>query len=163
MIKGIMGNYEDTIAAISTPPGEGGIGIVRMSGPLSLSIMKRLFMPFSVNSVEKEFNPAPRHAYFGKFMDRNGKLIDDVICIYFEGPRTYTREDMVEIQAHGSPVSLRKILNSVIGEGCRIADPGEFTKLAFMNGRIDLSQAEAVMDLISAKTDTPYGLSLIHI
>ena len=160
MIKGIMENYEDTIAAISTPPGEGGIGIVRMSGPLSLSIMKRLFMPFSVNSVEKEFNPAPRHAYFGKFMDRNGKLIDDVICIYFEGPRTYTREDMVEIQAHGSPVSLRKILNSVIGEGCRIADPGEFTKLAFMNGRIDLSQAEAVMDLISAKTDTPYGIAL---
>ncbi len=160
MIKNIMEKYEDTIAAISTPPGEGGIGIVRISGPLSLGIMKKLFKTSSIRSGEKEAFPIPRHAYFGRFMDNNDELIDDVICIYFEGPRTYTREDMVEIQAHGSPVSLRKILSAVIEAGARIAEPGEFTKLAFMNGRIDLSQAEAVMDLISAKTDTPHGIAI---
>lgn len=152
--------YEDTIAAISTPPGEGGIGIVRMSGPASLNIMKKLFEPSRASGNYEAFLPAPRHAYFGEFKDARGSVIDDVICIYFKAPRTYTREDMVEIQAHGSPVSLRKILNAVINEGCRIAEPGEFTKLAFMNGRIDLSQAEAVMDLISAKTDTPHGIAV---
>ena len=112
--------YKDTIAAISTPAGEGGIGIVRMSGPLSLSIMKKLFAPFSKGRksnikerLAEDFIPKPRYAYFGTFSDSNGDIIDDVICIYFKEPSSYTREDMVEIQAHGSPVSLRKILNSL--------------------------------------------------
>lgn len=159
--------YKDTIAAISTPAGEGGIGIVRMSGPLSLSIMKKLFVPFSKGRksnikerLAEDFIPKPRYAYFGTFSDSNGEIIDDVICIYFKEPSSYTREDMVEIQAHGSPVSLRKILNSLVSEGARIAEAGEFTKLAFMNGRIDLSQAEAVMDLISAKADAPHGIAI---
>lgn len=151
--------YRDTIAAISTPPGEGGIGIVRMSGPLSLSIMEKLFVPANIE-ISNTFSYAPRHAYFGYFNDNSGNLIDDVICLYLKAPHTYTREDMVEIQAHGSPVSLRLILKALLSAGCRLAEPGEFTKLAFMNGRIDLSQAEAVMDLISAKTDTPHGIAL---
>lgn len=152
-------NYSDTIAAISTPPGEGGIGIVRMSGPLSLSIMEKLFKPANIK-ISNDFSFEPRHAYFGYFNDNRGNVIDDVICIYLKAPHTYTREDMVEVQAHGSPVSLKLILNALLSAGCRLAEPGEFTKLAFMNGRIDLSQAEAVMDLISAKTDTPHGIAL---
>ena len=143
----------DTIAAISTAPGEGGIGIVRVSGPESRSLMKRLM--FSCPEVIK-----PRYAYFGRVVrdssDPDAAVIDEAIFLYMKAPASYTGEDMLEIQGHGSNVSLRAILSAILSSGLpnvRMADPGEFTKLAFLNGKMDLSQAEAVIDIIKAKTD----------
>ena len=143
----------DTIAAISTAPGEGGIGIVRVSGPESRSLMKRLM--FSCPEDIK-----PRYAYFGKVVrdssDPDAAVIDEAIFLYMKAPASYTGEDMLEIQGHGSNVSLRAILSAILSSGLpniRMADPGEFTKLAFLNGKMDLSQAEAVIDIIKAKTD----------
>lgn len=143
----------DTIAAISTPVGEGGIGIVRLSGSKALSIMKEVFTPLP-EEVE------PRHAYFGKVINvKDNSIIDEAICIYMNAPHSYTCEDVVEIQAHGGTVSLRMILRNVINAGARIAEPGEFTKLAFLNGRIDLIQAEAVIDVIKAKSEVPLSIA----
>lgn len=146
----------DIIAAISTPPGQGGVGIVRISGDGSLGIMKKVFF-------ECPQDPAPRHVYFGHVVDpaKTGPeaVIDEAVFIYMKAPHSYTCEDVVEIQAHGGPVGLKKILRTVIRNGARLAEPGEFTKLAFMNGRLDLTQAEAVMDIISAKTDVPYTIA----
>lgn len=143
----------DTIAAISTAPGEGGIGIVRVSGPGSKSLMKRLML-----SCPEEIEP--RHAYLGKVVkdssDARSEIIDEAIFLYMQEPASYTGEDMLEIQGHGSNVSLKAILAAVLDSGVpgvRMADPGEFTKLAFLNGKMDLSQAEAVIDIIKAKTD----------
>ena len=143
----------DTIAAISTAPGEGGIGIVRVSGPESASLMKRLML-----SCPEEIEP--RHAYLGKVVkdssDARSEIIDEAIFLYMQEPASYTGEDMLEIQGHGSNVSLKAILAAVLDSGVpgvRMADPGEFTKLAFLNGKMDLSQAEAVIDIIKAKTD----------
>ena len=143
----------DTIAAISTAPGEGGIGIVRVSGPESKSLMKRLMF-----SCPEEIKP--RYAYFGKVVrdsaDPDAPVIDEAIFLYMKAPASYTGEDMLEIQGHGSNVSLRAILSAILSSGLpnvRMADPGEFTKLAFLNGKMDLSQAEAVIDIIKAKTD----------
>jgi len=146
----------DVIAAISTPPGQGGVGIVRISGDGSLGIMKKVFSHCPED-------PAPRHVYFGHVVDpdKTGPeaIIDEAVFIYMKAPHSYTCEDVVEIQAHGGPVGLKKILRTVIRNGARLAEPGEFTKLAFMNGRLDLTQAEAVMDIISAKTDLPYTIA----
>ena len=143
----------DTIAAISTAPGEGGIGIVRVSGPESKSLMKRLM--FSCPEDIK-----PRYAYFGRVVrdsaDPYAAVIDEAIFLYMKAPASYTGEDMLEIQGHGSNASLRAILSAILSSGLpnvRMADPGEFTKLAFLNGKMDLSQAEAVIDIIKAKTD----------
>ncbi|MBR3201360.1 MAG: tRNA uridine-5-carboxymethylaminomethyl(34) synthesis GTPase MnmE [Mogibacterium sp.] len=143
----------DTIAAISTAPGEGGIGIVRVSGPESMSLMKRLML-----SCPEETEP--RHAYLGKVVkdssDPKAEVIDEGIFLFMKAPASYTGEDMLEIQGHGSNVSLKAILAAVLESGLpnvRMADPGEFTKLAFLNGKMDLSQAEAVIDIIKAKSD----------
>lgn len=143
----------DTIAAISTPVGEGGIGIVRLSGPKSQEILQQVFTPLP--EVIK-----PRHAYFGNVINiTDNSIIDEAICIYMKAPHSYTCEDVVEIQAHGGTVSLRMILRDVISAGARIAEPGEFTKLAFLNGRIDLIQAEAVIDVIKAKSEIPLSIA----
>ena len=143
----------DTIAAISTAPGEGGIGIVRVSGPESASLMRRLML-----SCPEEIEP--RHAYHGKIVkdssDSAAEVIDEGIFLFMKAPASYTGEDMLEIQGHGSNVSLRAILAAILESGLpavRMADPGEFTKLAFLNGKMDLSQAEAVIDIIKAKSD----------
>lgn len=136
----------DTITAIATPLGEGGIGVVRIGGDDSLAIMKKLFK-------ECPENVEPRHAYFGHVVKEDGEIIDEAVFIYMKGPASYTGEDMVEIQAHGSNVSLRHIVREAINRGARMAEPGEFTKLAFLNGKLDLSQAEAVIDIIKARTD----------
>ncbi len=143
----------DTIAAISTAPGEGGIGIVRVSGPESESLMKRLML-FCPEKIR------PRYAYFGKIVrdsaDPDSGVIDEGIFLHMKAPASYTGEDMLEIQAHGSNVSLRAILAAILGSGLpdvRTAEPGEFTKLAFLNGKMDLSQAEAVIDIIKARSD----------
>lgn len=141
----------DTIAAISTALGEGGIGIVRISGPRSLEIMREIF-------AECPEIVKPRYAYFGHIVEDNSELIDEAIFLYMIGPASYTGEDMLEIQAHGSNVSLRKILRETIHKGARLAEPGEYTKLAFLNGKMDLSQAEAVIDIIKAKTE--YSLEI---
>ena len=143
---------ERTIAAISTAYGESGIGIVRMSGPQAKSIAQKIFAP-SGAAAGKPFAFRPRYMHYGCIRDpKTGDTVDEVLCIYMKAPHTYTGEDLVEIQCHGSMVSLRKILALCLENGAEIAERGEFTKLAFLNGRIDLAQAEAVIDVIKAKT-----------
>ncbi|MDI3480854.1 MAG: tRNA modification GTPase [Tepidanaerobacteraceae bacterium] len=139
----------ETIVAISTPLGEGGIGIVRMSGDKSFEITKKIFVPAKEIKDIKS-----RHLYLGHIIDpEKGYKIDEVLTAFFKSPHTYTREDMVEINCHGGVAAQKKILELVVKYGARIAEPGEFTKRAFLNGRIDLSQAEAVIDIIRSKTE----------
>ncbi len=147
---------EDTIAAIATAPGEGGIGVVRISGEKSRAILEQIF-----SREKNEYDIIPRMMHYGFVCDNfSGELIDEVMAVYFKEPYSYTAEDVVEIQCHGSMVSLRKILSLVLKNGARIAEPGEFTKRAFLNGRLDLSQAEAVIDLIRAKSDKSFDVAL---
>lgn len=142
---------DDTIAAISTPLGEGGIGIVRLSGKDAIAIVERLFM----SPKGKRLSDAKSHTIsYGFIMDiLTGEKVDEVLVSVMKAPNTYTREDVVEINCHGGFLSLRKTLELVIREGARLAEPGEFTKRAFLNGRIDLAQAEAVADLVRSKTE----------
>jgi len=142
--------FNDTIAAISTPIGEGGIGIVRLSGPLSFKIADEIFQ--GGHTKEKPSQFASYTTHYGYILN-GGTKIDEVILTVMRAPRTYTREDVVEINCHGGIVPLRKVLELVIKKGARLAQPGEFTKRAFLNGRIDLAQAEAVIDIIRARTD----------
>ncbi len=136
-----------TIAAISTAYGEAGIGIVRMSGPGALDILKKVF-----RSKKGELPSCdPRHMYYGLVQD-NGSVIDEALAVYMDAPYTYTGEDVAEIQCHGGNISVKNILSLVLEKGAVLADRGEFTKRAFLNGKMDLSQAEAVIDLIKAKT-----------
>ncbi|MEE3362148.1 MAG: tRNA uridine-5-carboxymethylaminomethyl(34) synthesis GTPase MnmE [Anaerovoracaceae bacterium] len=144
---------EDTIAAISTAFGEGGIGIVRMSGENAKQIMDKVFVSDS--------EPRDRRLTYGHIVDPDtGETIDEVLAVYMKAPDTYTKEDIVEIDNHGSVVALRKTLSLVLRCGARLAEKGEFTKRAFLNGRIDLTQAEAVMDVVSAKTDSSYDTAV---
>jgi tRNA modification GTPase len=139
---------EETIAAISTPFGVSGIGIVRISGSQSEAIAKKIFRPKKDSSYF-----ISHHFHYGEIVDsQNGNPIDEVLIVLMKSPRTYTREDIVEIHCHGGYFILQKVLELVLREGARMAHPGEFTKRAFLNGRIDLTQAEAVIDLIRAKT-----------
>ncbi|HXG94871.1 MAG TPA: tRNA uridine-5-carboxymethylaminomethyl(34) synthesis GTPase MnmE, partial [Blastocatellia bacterium] len=136
----------DTIAAISTPPGRGGIGVVRVSGADSLRIASEIFE--SRASID-----APNRAQFGHIIDpATGEHVDEAILTYFKAPHSYTGEDVVEISCHGSPVVLSRVLELVTARGARIAEPGEFTFRAFFNRRIDLAQAQAVRDVINAQT-----------
>ncbi len=141
----------DTIAAISTPPGEGAIGIVRLSGPDSLEIADRVFKSPS----GKKLKDVRSHTiHYGHIIDpRENKTIEEVMVSVMRAPKTFTREDVVEINCHGGFLSVNRVLELLLSMGARLAEPGEFTKRAFLNGRIDLSQAEATMDLIRAKTD----------
>ncbi|MDF2953851.1 MAG: tRNA U34 5-carboxymethylaminomethyl modifying GTPase MnmE/TrmE [Thermodesulfobacterium sp.] len=147
---------EDTIAAIATPPGRGAIGVIKISGDLALSILKKIFRPF------KPRNKFESHRlYYGFIVDpRDDKVIDEVLVCYMKKPKTYTREDVVEIYAHSGYYILKKILELVLIAGARPAEPGEFTLRAYLNGRIDLSQAEAIQELVSAKTETALNLAL---
>ncbi len=153
----------DTIAAISTPIGESGIGIVRISGPKALRIAQELFRDKKLNKKKiKEFSNYTVH--YGFVVDPGSEeKIDEVILVLMKKPQTYTREDTVEFNCHGGILSLRKVLETVINYGARMAEPGEFTKRAFLNGRIDLSQAEAVIDLIQAKTESSLSSSLAQL
>jgi len=145
--KRVIPQEADTIAAISTPFGESGIGIVRLSGPLAEAIAHRLFKP------KKDHASLTSHSFhYGEIVDPQGHPIDEVLLVLMKAPKTYTREDIVEIHCHGGYFILQKVLELVLREGARMAHPGEFTKRAFLNGRIDLTQAEAVIDLIRAKT-----------
>jgi len=144
----------DTIAAISTPRGEGGIGIIRISGDKSFEILDKIFNTKNPN----------RDLGFYKFnygfIHDNGKIVDEVMAVRMKAPKTYTCEDVVEINCHGGHLISEKVLELVLKNGARHAEQGEFTKRAFMNGRIDLSQAEAVMDIIQGKTEKSISLSL---
>lgn len=178
---------EETIAAIATAPGEGGIGIVRISGENAKEILDRIFIRVRKEYVNQKQNGAgtgsegrkkdlflpdaqnetigeeilPRRMHYGCIRDNfSGALIDEVMAVWFKAPYSYTAEDVVEIQCHGSLVSLRKILALTLKNGARLAEPGEFTKRAFLNGRLDLSQAEAVIDLIRAKSDRSFDVAL---
>ncbi|HEX8892697.1 MAG TPA: tRNA uridine-5-carboxymethylaminomethyl(34) synthesis GTPase MnmE [Terriglobales bacterium] len=138
---------DDTIVAIATPAGRGGIGVVRLSGPEATAIAKPMVRLAQANEFQ------PNRAYFGELIDpaTNGR-IDEVVVIYFAKPHSYTTDDVVEISCHGSPVVLKHVLETAVARGARPAEPGEFTMRAFLNGRIDLTQAEAVRDLIDAQT-----------
>ena len=153
----------DTIAAISTPIGESGIGIVRISGPKALEIAQELFRDKKLNKTKiKDFSNHTVH--YGFVVDPgSGEKIDEVILVLMKKPQTYTREDIIELNCHGGILSLRKVLETAINCGARMAEPGEFTKRAFLNGRIDLSQAEAVIDLIQAKTERSLSSSLAQL
>lgn len=147
--------YDDTIAAISTAPGQGGIGIVRLSGPRAGEILSDLFVPYHRRQPAK----TPRRLTLGHIVDpETGQRVDEVLAAYLPAPHTYTREDMAEIQGHGGPAALQAILSLCLARGARMASPGEFTARAFLNGRITLDQAEAVVDVIQARTQA--GLSL---
>ncbi|MFZ7133501.1 MAG: tRNA uridine-5-carboxymethylaminomethyl(34) synthesis GTPase MnmE [Eubacteriales bacterium] len=149
--------YEDTIAAISTPVGFSGIGIVRISGKDAFVIIEKLFH----SKYNKEDINVDRKLYYGHIIHpQNNTVIDEVLVSRMSKPNTYTKENVVEINCHGGMISVKKILNLLIENGARLAEPGEFTKRAFLNGRIDLTQAEAVMDIINAKTDQSLELSM---
>ncbi len=139
----------DTICAVSTPPGEGGISIIRLSGPNSLAIFEKIFKP-----KKKAKKPASNELRFGYVHDPlSGTDIDEVLAVFMKAPGTYTREDVVEIHSHGGFAAQSAIMAAILGQGARLAEPGEFTKRAFLNGRIDLIQAEAVLDIIKSETD----------
>ena len=145
---------EETIAAIATAYGEGGIGIVRISGPKTFEILEKVFIPARSGIINRKLT-------YGYVEDpKSGQKIDEVLAVFMKEPYTYTKEDVAEIHCHGSMVSLRKTLELVLRQGARMADPGEFTKRAFLNGRLDSSQAEAVIDLIRAKTDKTFDVAL---
>lgn len=147
---------EDTIAAVATAYGEGGIGIIRISGEEALPILQEIF---EFHGDTDTF--ISRRMTYGKIIDKEkNQIIDEVLAVYMKGPKTYTAEDVVEINCHGSMVSLRKTLALVLRKGARLAEPGEFTKRAFLNGRLDLSQAEAVIDMIRAKTDKSFDVAV---
>ena len=144
----------DTIAAISTPVGEGGIGIVRISGPASLPVARSIFRAKSNGGLKSH-----RFSYGDVVEPATGDLVDEAMVVFMKCPNSYTREDVVEIQCHGGTLVVSRILSLAIAQGARLAEPGEFTKRAFLNGRIDLVQAEAVMDVISSRTDASLALA----
>ena len=138
----------NTIAAISTPAGTGGISIVRMTGDKTLEIINEIFRPVNKRSIDSVKDN--RYLRYGHIIDDDGEIVDEVMVAFMAAPATYTREDVCEINCHGSFVAVKEILNLLLDKGCDLAEPGEFTKRAFLNGRIDLSQAEAVLDIINS-------------
>jgi tRNA modification GTPase len=149
-------SLDDTIAAVATPIGSGGIGIVRLSGPEAHAILERVFRPA---------RPLlPLQLTYGHIVDPQGaQVVDEVLAAYMPAPRTYTRQDVVEIDCHGGPVPLRRVLDLCLAHGARPAGPGEFTLRAFLNGRIDLAQAEAVADVVAAKTEAGLRIAVAQL
>ena len=150
----------DTICAIATAIGEGGIAIIRISGERALDITSRVFKAKSNQDIKEMKSYTMKYGHI--YDIDNGDLIDEVIVSYMKGPKSFTAEDVIEINCHGGVVSTNKVLETVIKAGARLAEPGEFTKRAFLNGRIDLSQAEAVIDIIRAKTDLAMKSALMQ-
>ncbi len=139
----------DVITAIATPPGKGGIGIIRISGSSALEVANKVFIPKNDNILNKKHG----EFVYGDIISQSGELIDHGIALVMLNKKSFTGEDTIELQAHGGTVVLRSIISSVVQAGARIADPGEFSKRAFLNGKIDLTQAEAICDIINAKSD----------
>ena len=152
-------NLEDTISAISTATGNGGIGLVRMSGKEAIEIADKLF----VSPKGKKLSEQKSHTIHFGTIEVDGKVVDEVLVSVMKAPNTYTREDVVEINTHGGYRAVTAVLNATIKAGCRMAEPGEFTKRAFLNGRIDLTQAEAVIDIINAKTDKAKDAAVLRL
>ena len=142
--------YEaDTIAAIATPPGVGGIGVIRLSGPRAIDIAQRVFVRPQGRVVSRLVS---HRVQYGFVVDGQGVRVDEVMLCVMRQPRSYTREDVAEISCHGGLLASQRVLETVLAQGARVAEPGEFTKRAFVNGRLDLAQAEAVIDVINART-----------
>ncbi|GLV58605.1 tRNA modification GTPase MnmE [Dictyobacter sp. S3.2.2.5] len=149
--------HNDTIAAIATPPGVGGVGVIRVSGSEAFELVLPLFKR---PAGQSELPPSHKLT-FGHIIDPHTReILDEVLVVFMRAPHTYTREHVVEIQGHGGPLILRRILHAVLAQGARMANPGEFTMRAFLNGRLDLAQAEAVMDLIGSETEAGQRLAL---
>ena len=143
--------HDDTIAAIATPLGEGGLAVVRISGAAAFAVADKIFIPSGKSSLKSSL--APTHTiHYGKIV-RHGKTIDEVLLSVLRAPRTFTRENTVEISCHGGILPAKLVLDTILENGARLADPGEFTRRAFLNGRLDLAQAEAVADLIHSRTE----------
>ena len=142
---------DDTIAAVATPLGEGGLAVIRISGPEALAVADRSFAPAGEASV-KPSSAATHTIHFGHVV-RDGQTVDEALLAVMRAPRTFTREDVVEITCHGGILAAKMVLDTVLANGARLAEPGEFTRRAFLNGRIDLAQAEAVADLIHSRTE----------
>ena len=146
---------DHTIAAVATPYGEGGIGIIRVSGEESERILLEIFRSASDKSL------VPRMLTYGHIHHpETGEILDEVLAVFMKGPGTYTGEDVAEIHCHGSIVALRRVLYLVLERGARLAEPGEFTKRAFLNGRLDLVQAEAVIDLVKARSEKGFDVAI---
>lgn len=151
----------DTIAAIATPPGDGGIGIVRISGENAGFVADKIF-----KALKKGFsvlNFKTHQAVYGNVIDDKGNIMDEALCLAMWAPNSYTRENVVEIQSHGGSFVVHRILELALNNGARMAQPGEFTKRAFLNGRLDLSQAQSVMDIIQARTDASLRMASGHL
>lgn len=161
-----------TIAAIATPPGHGGIGIIKISGPESISIGLSVFRPIADSNDSNHhskhclasFSPKSRYLYYGNVVDGVSEcVLDEALFVVMRAPCSYTAENVVEIQSHAGPVVLKAILRLLIKKGVRLAEPGEFTRRAFLNGRIDLTQAEAVADIINARSEKAIDMAMAHI
>lgn len=154
----MLGN---TIAAIATPPGSGGVGIIRISGSEALNVLRGVFRPLAEKKgeSEKQFIYEPRRLYLGEVFDKQGSLLDQALGVYMPAPHSYTGEDVAELQCHGGYVVCREILASVLSAGAHLAEPGEFTSRAFINGKLSLDQAEAVIDIIEAKSSEALKIS----
>src|SRR6266496_1682555 len=144
-MHGKLMGWDDTIVALATPPGVGAIGVIRLSGTDAISITNKLF-------PSKDLSAQPSHSLHVGFIKDKDKTIDEVVVSLYKNPRSYTGEDVIEISGHGSPYVLQQIIDACIKRGARLAKPGEFTQRAFLNGKIDLTQAEAVADLIASNT-----------
>ena len=143
-------NQGNTIAAISTGMTPSGIGIVRVSGPKAIEAADRIYRP---KDKKKKLADQPSHTVHYGYIEEKGEILDEVLITLFRAPRSFTAEDTVEINCHGGVYALKRVLEAVLDQGVRPADPGEFTKRAFLNGRIDLSRAEAVMDVIQSQNE----------
>ena len=143
---------DDTIAAIATAPGIGGIGVIRISGADAAVVLRRLFEPRRPENLHPDGSFPSHRLCYGTVRDRQGAVLDEVMAVFMRAPHTYTREDVAEIQCHGSYLVLQAILAEILAAGARAAQPGEFTKRAFLAGRIDLTRAEAVIDLLQAQS-----------
>ena len=148
---------QNTICAVATPPGEGGVSVIRISGDGALAIMKAVFCP--INGTVDDFTPRPRYLHLGHIKNIKGEIIDEVLGVYMPAPHSYTGEDVVEIQCHGGYVVTEEIIKSLLAAGAVMAEPGEFTQRAFINGRLNLTQAEAIIDIIQAKSAAALEIS----
>ncbi|MCU0373431.1 MAG: tRNA uridine-5-carboxymethylaminomethyl(34) synthesis GTPase MnmE, partial [Ignavibacteria bacterium] len=153
-------NLYDTIAAVSTPQGEGGISVIRVSGMKAFEIVSGIFSKSKTDFKPYNFEDAESHTIHFGYIFENGKIADEVLASVFKNPNSYTGEDVIELSSHGGTFVTQKILMNILSAGARHAEPGEFTKRAFLNRRIDLSQAEAIADLIKAKTEEAHRSSV---
>src|SRR5215469_13420766 len=140
---GKLAGWDDSIVALATPPGVGAIGVIRVSGPRAFSIVDKLF-------PSKDLREQASHTLHVGMLKEDGEVLDEVVLSLFRGPRSYTGEDVIEISSHGSPYILERVIQALLRAGARLAKAGEFTQRAFLNGRLDLAQAEAVADLIAS-------------